>query len=275
MPTKILSAGVQQTQLLFLDNDNFAIGDNPTAITAGQIRGAYQWVGVQTAPTGVPEGEGVPVLGDDSLLGTFLFASADAREVLLEFGQGDLSLEAWLQGTLVEALGAINLGLEDPSAPNYPSVCVIHNSRAINRNPGQSGRPAWKSRIWPVIQLQPLGVETLENRTAAAFRYKGTIQQAFNHPWGVTISNAVNGNPSSFSTVTYQDYPLTIDAFRGDGVVTNWVLNKTPVDVPNTIAWVERVNRTVNSVTPSTKTAVISPAVAINQRGVILSGYTS
>lgn len=274
MPRKILSAGVQQTQLLFLDNDNLAIGNTTTAIAAGDIRGAYNMQGIQTAPSGNLEGEGVPINGDDSLLGTIIFSSADPREVLLEFGQGDIGLDSTLQGTLIEQLGAINIALSDPAAPQYPTVCVIHNSRAINRDPGNSGRAAWKSKIYPVIQLQPLEVETLEGRTAASFRYKGVIQQAFNHPWGVTLSNAVNGNLSAFSFTTYQDYPMTIDAFRGNGVKTAWVLAKTPVDTNNTWAFVERVALALASVTPATNTMTSSVAAANNGRGVVFYGYT-
>lgn len=274
MPRKILSAGVQQTQLLFLDNSNIAIGNATTAIVAGDIRGAYNMQGIQTAPSGNLEGEGVGIDGDDSLLGTIIFPSADPREVLLEFGQGDIGLDSTLQGTLIEQLGAINIALSDPAAPQYPTVCVIHNSRAINRDVGNSGRAAWKSKIYPVIQLQPLEVETLEGRTAASFRYKGVIQQAFNHPWGVTLSNAVNGNLSAFSMTYYQDYPITIDAFRGNGVKTNWVLAKTPVDTNNTWAFVERVLLPLTSVTPATNTIVTTGAAADNARGVVIYGYT-
>jgi len=273
MPTKVLSAGVQQTQLLFLDNANIAIGNDTTAMTAGDIRGAFNMVGIQSAPSGNLEGESVGINGDDALLGSIICSSADPREVLLEFGQGDISLDAKLQGTLVQQLKAINLGLSDPANPQYPTVCVIHNSRAINRNPGQSGQAAWKSKIYPVIQLQPLEVETLEGRTAASFRYKGTIQQAFNTPWGVTITNAVNGNTSAFSFTTYQDYPLTMDAFLGNGVKTAWVLAKTPVDTDNTLAFVERVEIPIASVTPATNTATTTGAAANNGRGVFFYGY--
>lgn len=274
MPRTILSAGVQQTQLLFLDNSNIAIGNTTTAIAAGDIRGAYNMRGIQTAPSGNLEGEGVAITGDDSLLGTIIFPSADPREVLLEFGQGDIELDSILQGTLVQIMGAIRLALSDPAAPNYPTVCVIHNSRATNRDVGNSGQAAWKSKVYPVIQIQPLEVETLEGRTAASFRYKGVIQQAFNHPWGVTISNAVNGNTSAFSITTYQDYPMTIDAFRGNGVKTSWVLAKTPVDTNNTFPFVERVALALTSVTPATNTMLTATAAADNGRGAVFYGYT-
>jgi hypothetical protein len=272
--TQSLGAGVQQAWLSFLDNDNIAIGNNTTSIAAGQIRPFYPFVGIQEMPTSILEGETVPVPGDDTNLGNFIFASADPREFLMNFGQGDLGLDALLQGTLVEALGDINIGLGDPGNPVYPTVCLIVNSRAIKRNPGTSGQAAWSGFIFPVVQIQPLNRETLTGRTAGVQRYKGVAQAAYNHPWGVTIAEAVNGDVSSFSFPFNSPYPLTGDAFKGDGIVTNWVLNKTPVNTNNTKAFVERVAATVNTVTPATKTATISTPVASNGRGVFIYGYS-
>lgn len=269
-----LSAGVQQAWLSFLDTENFALGNAQTAIAAGDIRGSYPFVGIQEMPTGILEGETVPVPGDDTTLGAFIFASADPREFLINFGQGDLNLDAMLQGTLVETLGNISIGLSDPGQPVYPTVCLIVNSRAIKRSPGNSGQGAWSGYIYPVVQLQPLSRETLAGRTAGTYRYKGTAQAAYNHPWGVTIAEAVNGDVSSFSFPFNSNYPLTLDAFRGNGVKTDWVLNKTPVSVAETNAFVERVSLTVSGVTPSTKTMTAAVA-ANNGRGVVVYGYSS
>jgi hypothetical protein len=269
-----LAAGVQQAWLSFLDFENFALGNATTAIAAGDIRGSYPFTGIQEMPTGILEGENVPVPGDDTTLGSFIFASADPREFLMNFGQGDLTLDAYLQGTLVETLGNISIGLSDPGSPVYPTVCLIVNSRAIKRSPGSSGQGAWSGYIYPVVQLQPLSRETLTGRTAGVYRYKGTAQAAYNHPWGVTIAEAVNGDVSSFSFPFNSNYPLTLDAFRGNGVKTDWVLNKTPVSVAETNAFVERVALAVSGVTPSTITMTAAVA-ANNGRGVAIYGYSS
>jgi hypothetical protein len=55
--TQSISAGVQQAWISFLDTDNIAIGNATTAITAGQIRGSYPFIGIQEMPTGILEGE--------------------------------------------------------------------------------------------------------------------------------------------------------------------------------------------------------------------------
>jgi len=273
--SKSLQAGVQQSWLSFLDTANFAIGNNITAIAAGQIRGSYPFIGIQQMPTGILEGDTVPVPGDDTSLGSFIFASEAPREFLMNFGQFDLELDALLQSTLVETLGNIKIGLGDPGNPQYPTVCLIVQGRAIKRDSGVSGASAWTGFIYPVVQIQPLNRETLQGRTAGVNRYKGVAQQAFNHPWGVTISELVNGDTSSYVFPFDSNYPLTLDAFVGNGIVTDWVLNKTPVSVAETNAFAERIAQTVNSVTPSTKTMTISTPVASNRRGVAIYGYSA
>lgn len=272
--SKSLQAGVQQSWLSFLDTANFAIGNNITTITAGTIRGSYPFVGIQQMPTGILEGDTVTVPGDDTSLGSFIFSSEAPREFLMNFGQFDLELDALLQSTLVETVGNIKIGLGDPGNPQYPTVCLIVQGRAIKRDSGVSGQAAWTGFIYPVVQIQPLNRETLQGRTAGVNRYKGVAQQAFNHPWGVTISEAVNGDTSSYVFPFDSNYPLTLDAFVGNGVVTGWVLNKTPVSVAETNAFAERVAQTVNTVVPSTKTATITAPVANNARGVFVYGYS-
>lgn len=271
--SKNLQAGVRDSWLSFLDTQNFAIGNNITAIAAGAIRGSYPFVGIQQMPTGIPEGDTVPVPGDDTNLGNFIFSSDAPREFLMNFGQFDLQLDALLQGTLVETLGNLKIGLGDPGNPSYPTVCLIVNSRAIKRDVSVSGAAAWNVFIYPVVQIQPLNRETLQGRTAGVNRYKGVAQQAFNHPWGVTISELVNGDMSSYVFAVTSNYPLTMDSFTGNGVVTDWVLNKTPINVIETNAFAERVAQTVNTVVPSTKTMTISTPVANNARAQVIYGY--
>ena len=273
--TKSLQAGVQQSWLSFLDTENFAIGNTTTTISAGAIRGSYPFIGIQQMPTGIPEGDTVVVPGDDTVLGNFIFTSEAPREFLMNFGQFDLTLDAMLQGTLVETLGNWKIGLGDPGNPSYPSVSLIINSRSIKRDSGLSGQAAWNCFIYPVVQIQPLNRETLQGRTAGINRYKGVAQQAFNHPWGVTIAEAVNGDTSSYVFPVTSDYPLTLDALRGDGIVTAWVVNKTPISTGETKAFAERVAQTVNSITAATKTVTITTPIASNARGVIIYGYSS
>jgi len=276
---KDLAAGVQNAWLSFLDNENFALGNAPTAITPGNIRGSYQFIGIQQMPSGIPEGEAVTIPGDDTTLGSILFDSDAPREFLMNFGQGDLILDAYLQGTLVTSEGRTSTGLIDPVHPVYPTVSLLVQSRSIIRTPGQMGQAAWTGYLYPVVQIQPLGREQFQGRTAGSYRYKGVAQAASHRPWGVTISDSVDGDSGAYAIKMDSYSPLTMDAFTADGIVTSWTLNKTPVvTAPTTQAtrpYVERVLSTPSSVTAATKAMVLPSVFVSGNRGVVLYEYSA
>ena len=274
---KSISAGTQNAWLSFLDFENFAIGNTPDAMSNGAIRGSYPFVGIQQMPTGIPEGDVVPVEGDDTVLGNFLFDSVAPREFLMNFGQSDMTLDAYLQGTKLSTEGRTQTGLVGPAHPVYPTVALLVQARQIVRTAGQQGQSAWMGFFYPVVQIQPLDREQFQGRTAASFRYKGVAQIAGHRPWGVTITDTNDGDDGTYALRANSYNPLTMDAFKQDGIVTDWVLNKTPVTgapiTDYTLPYVERVLVTPSSVTAATKTMVLSAGVA-GRRGVVLYEYS-
>lgn len=271
--TKKLAAGVQNAWLWFNDSDGFALGSSPTALSANQSRGAYRFLGIQQMPTGVPEGEPVAIEGDDTTLGTILFQSNAPRQFLINMGQGDQTLDALMQSTLVETMNRVTLGLVDPAAANYISMGLLVQSRTIKRE-NTSGQAAWSGFLYPNVQVSPLNRETFQGRTAASFRYQAVAQRAMYKPWGVTISDAANGDNETLAFDVNSPNPLTIDAFKLDGNPTpTFILNKTPIDVTGTQAFVERVSAVVTSVTPATRAMVLTATGLANQRGVVLYEY--
>lgn len=276
---KSLTAGVQNCWLSFLDPYNFAIGNSTTAPTVGNIQGSYPFIGIQQMPTGIPEGEPVPIPGDDTNLGSILFDSDAPREFLMNFGQGDQALDALLQTTLVTSEGRTSTGLVDPAHPVYPTCSLIVQARSIKRDSGVSGQAAWSGFIYPVVQIQPLNRESFQGRTAGSYRYKGVAQSATHRPWGLTLLDNIDGDNGAYAIDFKSHNPLTIDAFTANGVVTSWVLNKTPVaTTPTTEAvrpYIERVLSIPTSVTPATKTIVLPSPFVTGNRGVILYEYSA
>lgn len=268
--TQSISAGVQQTQFLFYDANGEPSGDSPTALANGTYSGAYQWVGIQEFPTGIPEAEAVPIEGDDTLLGSILFSANTPREGLITFGQMDLDLEARFQNTLVESLGDIRMGLIDTANTILANGAIITQARTVKRSTGVQGQAAWSGLIYPNVQVQPLNRETLAGRTAGSYRYKYVAQQAFYKPWGVTISDEVNGDVAAYAIPFTSPFPLTMGAFRGDGIITSWTLHKTPINVNKTRPFSDRVALGVTSVTPATKNMLLSAAVAVNRPASVL-----
>lgn len=268
-----ISAGVQQTQFMFYDANGDPSGESPTALTNGQYSGAYGWVGIQELPTGLLEAESVTIPGDDGSLGAILFASDAPREGLITFGQMDLTLEAAFQNTLVETLGDIKMGLIDTANTILASGAMITQARSVKRSTGVQGQAGWSGLIYPNVQVQPLNRETFSGRTAGSYRYKFVAQQSFYKPWGVTISDEVNGDVGAYAIPFTSPYPLTLGAFRGDGIITSWTLHKTPINVNKTRPFSDRVALTVNSVTPSTKAMVLNAAVGSARPAVVVFEY--
>lgn len=270
---KKLAAGVQNAWLWFVDSDGFAIGNDTTALSNGAIRPAYQFRGIQQMPTGVPEAEAVAIPGDDTTLGTIIFPSDAPREFLMQFGEGDQGLAALLQRTLVETMNNISLGLVDPANPDYPTVGLLVQSRSIKRE-NTLGQAAWSGYLYPSVQIQPLYRETFQGRTAAVWRYKGVAQQSMYKPWGVTVSDTVNGDTTALAFDLNSPYPMTVDAFKLPGTPSpSFTLNKTPVNTTETLAFVERVSAAVTSVSTTTKAMVLTATGVAGQRGVVLYGY--
>jgi hypothetical protein len=268
-----ISAGVQQTQFLFFDANGDPSGDSPTPLANGEYKGAYQLVGIQEFPTGIPEAEAVTIPGDDGSLGSILFASDAPREMLANFGQMDLELEARLQNTLVETLGDIRMGLIDTANTILATGALIIQAQSVKRSAGVQGQAAWSGLIYPNVQAQPLNRETFSGRTAGVIRYKLVAQQAFYKPWGVTISDEVNGDIAAYAIPFTSPYPLTLGAFRGDGIITSWTLHKTPISVTKTRPFSDRVAIGVTSVTPSTKNMLLSAAVPAGRPASVLLEY--
>ena len=270
-----IAAGTQQTQIAFLDSDNIVTGNSTTAPIPGAApSGSYNAIGIQDAADIIPEGEDVSVPGDDGSLGAFNFASADPRNFVLNMGQFDLLLNARLQNTGVVQVAGASMGVGDSPEVQLRTVAMIIQGRSIKRTGGQSGQPGYTGFILPVVTIRPIDRASFQGRTAAQNRYQCTVQLATNYPYGVTFAANVEKVLTDYIIPFSSEYPMTMDRFTLDGIVTSWALSKTPVDVGHSSVFVERVGVTISSVTPATKTIVLASPGVSGQRAVAFYGYS-
>lgn len=267
-----IQAGTQEAWFMFYDANGEPSGSSPTPLSNGQSSGAYKLVGIQTAPSAVPEPNNVPVPGDDGTLGVFSFANADARSIVLNFGQMDLTLEGRLQQTDVETYGNIQTGIIDLTTFVLATGALIIQGRAIKKASGVSGQAAWSGMVYPYVQLMPLNRETWEGQTAGSIRYQASIQPAFNRPWGTTILNSA-GSPIGAHGIPFtSSYPVTLDAFRGS--LSSLTLNRTPQTVASTRPFSDKVAIDVTSInTPTPKNLVLATSVGAGRPGVVFYEY--
>lgn len=269
---KSIQAGAQEAWFFFYDANGEPSGSSPTPLANGTSSGAYKLVGIQTAPSAVPEPNDVPVPGDDTSLGVFTFSSADARAITLNFGQMDLTLEGRLQYTDVETFGNIQMGLIDLSTLILASGALIVQGRAIRQDVGFVGQPGWSGIVYPNVQLLPLNRETWEGQTAGSIRYRAAIQLAYNRPWGTTITSSAGSAIGAYGIPFTSSYPVTMDAFRGS--LSSFTLNKTPQLVASTLPYVDKVALGVTSInTPTPKNLVLATSAGAGRPGVVLYEY--
>lgn len=270
--TQSIQAGVQEAWFMFYDANGDPSGSSPTPLANGQSSGAYKLLGIQNVPSSVPEPTSVPVPGDDGNLGNIPFANDAAREAILSFGIQDLVFEGLNQNTPVVQVGEINMGVEDISTLTNATGCLITQSKAVKKNGSGSRNSAWSGRIWPYVQLVPLGQETMAGRTAGVIRYKATFQPAFNHPWGTTIVNNAGNQISAYSLPFKADNPITLHAFRG--AITSFTLDRTPSSLSKTTAWADKVALAIASInTPTPRLLTLSTPADGGRPGLTVYEY--
>ncbi len=267
-----IQAGTQEAWFMFYDANGDPSGDTPDVLPSAQSRGAYKLVGIQTAPSAVPEPNDVSIDGDDTSLGVISFSSTDPRAILLNFGQMDLTLEGRLQNTDVETYGNVQMGLIDLSTLVLATGALIIQGRAVKRAPGVSGRAGWSGIIYPFVQLLSLNRESWEGQTAGTIRYRASIQLAYNKPWGVTITSKSGSEIGAYGIPFTSSFPLTMDAFRGS--LSSFTLNRSPQAIASTRPFVDKVALGVTSInTPTPKNLVLATPAAADRPGVVFYEY--
>jgi hypothetical protein len=269
---KTIQAGTQEAWFMFYDSNGDPSGDTPDALANATSAGAYKLVGIQEAPSAVPESKAVTIPGDDGSLGAIEFASDAPREIVLNFGQMDLTLEARLQNTDVDTFGSIEMGLIDLANIVLGTGALIIQGKAVNRDQGSEGLAAWSGIIYPYVQLLPLNRETWAGRTAGVVRYKAVAQQAYNNPWGTTIVNKAGTPIGAYARPFKSAHPLTMDAFRG--ALSSFTLNRSPVAVSTTRPFSDKVAIGVTSInTPTPKLLTLSGSVSAGRPGLVFYEY--
>lgn len=265
-PNKYIAAGTQLAFLGLVDGQGFFLGST-SATTNGKSEGMIRLTGIQSANPGPAEGEDVNVPGDDGPLGKIEFGPAETPAFVVSTGAFNIDLDAKLQGTAVETIGDIKVGVLQPNDPSNPDVMMIIQSKSKSKDDGSDGTKSWSGYIIPIMTAQPLGRESFEGRTAASNRIKVTTNIASRKPWGVTILDADLGTTGAPLLAFTADNPITMHVFKGDGAASTFTLDKTPVSQSKVIIFKETapltagVDYTVNTLT-RVVTIVAGPSTA-------------
>lgn len=277
---KVIAAGFIHVHYGAIDGDGYLIGNTTTAPTAGAAAGSPMGRidGVKTSDIAIVEPEVVTVTGDDGALGQFVFEPAALPSFTLETGINDLDYMALAQGTSVQNINDISIGVLQPRSPVYPDTCLILQRRAKSKAAGSDGVTQWEGVFVPKVQVVPLGSPDFTERSAATFRYRVNTNISDRHPWGVTLTEANNGTEAAPVIPFTSENPLHMHRFTGNNaVLTYGPLQYTPVSGAKTyvvINGLPQVLTTHFSVNTATKMITFVAAPGSNAKIVVLYEYS-
>lgn len=273
-PNKGISAGNQLSFWGQVDSIGFFNGTSGAVATGATGEPMGKLLGIKTASPGPVEPDFVNITGDDTVLGAIDFGPNQAPTWIVEVAAFDMATDAILQGTLVETLGGLRIGVLQPNDPSYPDTCLIYQAKTKYKDTGSDGVKAWSGFIVPLATMIPLGRKELNERTPAVYRYKVVAQTASRKPWGVTISEALLGTSGGPLLPFTSDYPIVMERFTGNAIAVTFNLTYTPVSVARTVVHVDTAPTTVLSVSTTSKTFTLSSAPAAGAKVEVIYEFT-
>lgn len=216
----------------FLDSDGFPIGKTRTrpavgtSTNGGPLR--FPWAKSAT-PTSRPQPTVTVVTGEDgSDQHRYPFDADNTQITTLTLSAQDLYQAGLVQNMPVTQYGGGRFGYAGIADVDIPDMALILQSRSIDV---ASGTGRWSGILHPRVSLTYQGRGGFTERGAAEYVYSFTAQPSGYDFGGFTIVD-LDGNPKQVDTMPFDDfqYPITLQAFTGDGAEDTFDLDYHPID---------------------------------------------
>lgn len=241
---------------------------------AGESSGLRRIKAAQTLPSALSQPQRKFIPGDDTIYDQFIFGPNELPGGDLEVGATDLALDAAAQGSTVWTLGNWDMGIYGISLPTFGNLLILGHQQAHNKDAGGSGS-GFKNMLYPTAQLLPLGGDNPAHQAEGKNRYTATFSPFTKFPMGQLLDSTNFTVVDGIRVEWYSTYRCWLFAKQFAGGDANIVLDKTPIDAASTKVGLTTSGgsfslATISSVTPGTKTVVLSAAPAADTIGVVL-----
>lgn len=247
---------------------NLQAGDSSAGSGMRRIKG------VQTMPLPLPVPNRKVIKGDDAKIRTFTFPGDQLIQGNIEVAETDVAFEAAVQGSLPWTLGNWTLGIRGISMPVFSNIMLLEHQLSASEDSGSAGDNGYINNLYPNCKLTPLGDQQSAFQAEGKVRYDTVFDPFQSFPLGMALDSTNFGVSDGTSVSWWSKYRTLFYAKIGDGTWTNIVLDFTPVNAASTKVYVTDAGvtsaATVSSVTPSTKTVVLSSAPALNDYVVVM-----
>lgn len=260
------AAGLRRVQVYALDTAGYPDGDQSGAngYEGRMVRG------IQSMTLNIPAMRRITHEGQDRVIAQDYLPPNEAASGEFRAAAQDLGLDATLTNTLLDEVAEVTLGgLATDQQGNEIDVCIIVYRQALDTTPGAQQLRRWQHYIFPVARLVPRpGGADQGGKEENIYDLIPTV--ASKTPWGVDFTVADNGFTETQVLRGTSEYPMMMERFDGDGILTKFNLSWTPISTAQTAAFVDGVVAAVSSVNTTTKTVTLSSAPANGSKVVIV-----
>jgi hypothetical protein len=262
--TKRIGAGARYTFYGVRDSSGFLIGNTASGATAGVQagEGMLRLDGGQVIPTSIPENENQTAIGDDEALVSFDFSAATLAQGTIEVAVRDNVFEALVQGTEVQTIGDLSVGVLGPQDQTFRDMVIMAQRRSKKWTAGVKGVKAWEIAFILAPTITPL-YNDFNTRQINPYRYSYTTSKTDRKTWGATFTDALNGTTAGSIIVIDSDNPLHVMAWRGNNSQQDFTFDFTPKSSAKIHIYDEGVKQTLTTdytVSGSTVTFVGTPS---------------
>lgn len=211
-----LGAGLDRVEGHVLDSNGYIAGTTGTVAGGAAGSPGFRLVGAQAFPAAAPSPVTVPIEGDDSYMGGFVYPSAAIRGAKLTAAVQGLDINQILGSGNSYNIGNSSIGFIDVMPFSPVNVALIVTSQAKSQQAGNIGNGIWSGVIIAKCQGIPTGRETFAARQAGAFAWEFVFSPSDRLPWGETFNPTVHGINTDIFTPWSANYRKAMHRFTGD-----------------------------------------------------------
>lgn len=135
----------------------------------------------------------VSIPGDNSVQAIYFFAPETLPNGDLVLGNIDLNLWAQSQGIKVYTDGDWHVVVGQPDSPTFKTMTLIVIADGKSAQSGSVGNAGYYVKIYPRVQIVPIGDQGLTNATGSNFTHQLVANKFDTLPWGKALAVADQG----------------------------------------------------------------------------------
>lgn len=226
---RLIAAGFARVDCHRTDSGGLPAGSTGTIVAGATGAAPFRIKLVKTANINVPAADGVPVTGDNTLAGTFIFPSIAARSFDISFAEDDYDDRNPAQSIVPRDVGNMSFAGRDISPFNINNLMFIGVSNAKAQASGILNLGMYSGIFAMRAQMVMRGRNTFAERAAADVLATIVLDPQDTYPWGETFKTSVEGYTQSFVEDWANQYPVTCHRWQqSGGALTQFFLSERP-----------------------------------------------